>query len=198
MNPSTAGTTANANTKIETKVGVTATRSRWQDARFPFLAILLYVDAAAAINVLSVAMDSADAVFREAGDGISASPAPGNASAITPALSSSSSFSSLHREPTPPTSVLRPGRGVITSRETDEKSASRGGSDVFGRRLGKGGVKAMGWGGSAQSVVMAGARGAGGKEVGTRDSWGTEEEAVCPSRRTIVEVRDDLIPHNGA
>ncbi|CAN0525334.1 unnamed protein product, partial [Ectocarpus sp. 12 AP-2014] len=37
---------------------------RWQEAFFPYLAVLLYVDAGATIDVLSVAMDSPDATFR--------------------------------------------------------------------------------------------------------------------------------------
>lgn len=144
---------------------------------FPYLSILLYVDAGAAIDVLSIAMDSPDAVFRETGD--VAVPPP-----ISPASAVPTSFRQSAKVP----------RGRGRGRESgDDTVEGRGG--VWGKRIGKGRARAIGWAGaSATAGLGAGAEGRGVGAEGWTEGGGGGSSAevadnVCPSRRTIVEVK---------
>lgn len=149
--------------------------SPWKSAVFPYLSILLYVDAGAAIDVLSIAMDSPDAVFRETGD--VAVPSPKSPASAVP-----TSFRQ---------SAKVPGGGGVES--GNDAVEGRGG--VWGKRIGKGRARAIGWAGaSATAASGAGAEGGGvGAEGWTERGGGGSSaevaENVCPSRRTIVEVK---------
>lgn len=142
---------------------------------FPYLSILLYVDAGAAIDVLSIAMDSPDAVFRETGGSTIPSP-------ISPASAVPTSFRQSATVPR--------GRGREAG---DDMAEGRGG--VWGKRIGKGRARAIGWAGApAPAASGAGAEGGGvGGEGWTESRVGGKSaeviENVCPSRRTIVEVK---------
>lgn len=152
-------------------------RSPWKGAVFPYLSILLYVDAGAAIDVLSIAMDSPDATFPETGDG-TIPPPVSNASAVPSSLRKSSS-------------TVPRGRGA------GDEMEGRGG--VWGKRIGKGRARAIGWAGAPVVAASGMAAGAGDGGVGAgMEAWtesggagGSAEvvENVCPSRKTIIEVR---------
>lgn len=157
-------------------------RSRWHGALFPYLSVLLYVDAGAAIDVLSVAMDSPDAVFgSEPGDGNIVLPPTSPTDSAAP---TSGVVPTFHREPstTSHTGGGREGRAAL-------------GGGVWRRRLGRGRARAIGGFSGARAargaVEVSGlGDGDGGGEAmtgGSRD-WAEGGEGVCPSRRSIVEV----------
>lgn len=154
--------------------------SRWRGSAFPYLSVLLYVDAAAAIDVLSVAMDSPEAVFRGTGETSpvsSDSPTAFEASRNTP-----SGGQSYSRDSSSAAGREKAGRPAAGG-QPDRKALGGG---VWGRRLGRGRARTAVEGeGEARGGGDWRSGGAGWRVVG-----GADAEDVCPSRRTIIEVSD--------
>lgn len=177
----------------------------WQEAFFPYLAVLLYVDAGATIDVLSVAMDSPDATFRREVPAATATAGAAGAAAGAASLSGDGSSlavaapPTLHRESSSSSFVAAPD-GARGGPAGGEATSSAGGG-VWGRRLGRRGraARTVGW---AAGVPVA----TGGAEARTKVEeeevdgvWGgvaVEAENLCPSRRSVVEaVTSVLAPH---
>ncbi|CAM9755293.1 unnamed protein product, partial [Scytosiphon promiscuus] len=129
-------------------------RHRWQEAFFPYLSVLLYVDAGATIDVLSVAMDSPDAIFQRestpaATETAAATAAARDGSGLAfpvagagpPAFNreSSSSSSSLSFAASADGSAWGGGAGAESRGGPVDSGGAPGGSSggVWGRRLGR-------------------------------------------------------------
>lgn len=189
------------------KGGGSSSSSRWRGSAYPYLSILLYVDAAAAIDVLSVAMDSPEAIFRGTGGETSPSPVSPGSPATAAAAAIGGSFGASG---TPQQSRGQPysrgssssaaGGGAGGGRDgpraaggSSERKALGGG--VWGRRLGRGRARA-----AVVGEVGGGGGGGGGEARGGGGEWqtagagwrvvgGADVEDVCPSRSAIIEVR---------
>eukprot|EP00752_Nemacystus_decipiens_P007971 g7124.t1 len=192
-------------------------RRRWQDALFPYLSVLLYVDAGAAIDVLSVAMDSPEAIFRR--DTTPTSNGPGDANsndlASTAAAAATAASPALLRESSSSSSLASfeaaggAGAGAGGARKGSARNGEALGGGVWGRRLGRRGrtARAIGWSSAAAAAgdtdaaaAATAARGDGGRwrRVGM-GAVAAAAENSCPSRRSIVEaVTSVLAPHLSA
>ncbi|CAN0444887.1 unnamed protein product [Ascophyllum nodosum] len=106
-------------------------RWRWRGALFPYLAILLYLDAAATIEVLSVAMDSPEAVFRESADEAAAGLInPGASSPPVPGGASSATLTAYSREASSSSSVLEASKARSAGGGERKPAAGRGGGSI--------------------------------------------------------------------
>ncbi|CAM9825388.1 unnamed protein product [Ectocarpus sp. 13 AM-2016] len=183
---------------------------RWQEALFPYLAVLLYVDAGATIDVLSVAMDSPDATFRREVPAAAAAAATATAAGATSLSGDGSGLAvavppTLHREFSSSSSSFAAASDVARGGGPAVGEATgSGGGGVWGRRLGRRGraARAVGW--AAGAPVAAGGTEARTKVVEGEEVdgvWGetaaaVEAENLCPSRRSVVEaVTSVLAPH---
>ncbi|CAN0191491.1 unnamed protein product, partial [Ectocarpus sp. 12 AP-2014] len=183
---------------------------RWQEAFFPYLAVLLYVDAGATIDVLAVAMDSPDATFRREVPAAAAAAATATAAGAASLSGDGSGLAvavppTLHRELSSSSSSFAAASDVARGGgPTGGEATGSGGGGVWGRRLGRRGraARAVGW--AAGAPVAAGGPEARtkGVEGGEGDGvWGgtaaaVEAENLCPSRRSVVEaVTSVLAPH---
>lgn len=167
---------------------------RWRHRPFPYLSILLYVDAGATLDILSIAMDSPEAIFTEDEENYRQGRQDiGNQLHQAEERGDS-------RFPSPPSSPANFQRDlVITSSDgvggrTGRVGGRAKGGGVWGMRLGRGRSRATGWTANAQGKSGREREGGvGGKDVtwgGGRDGQALGGEGVvCPSRRNIVEVR---------
>lgn len=153
------------------------------------------MDAAATIEVLSVAMDSPDAEFRNSAEEAAFDPGtslsfPGGPYDVLP----SSSTPSMNSREFSSSSAMAGQRA--SGRVQDGKP---GGGGVWGRRLGRGRARAIAWNSSRTSETQDMAHGDGvGVVLGEPLEWrnssvnltsGAKKKDECPSRRSIIEVR---------
>eukprot|EP00903_Cladosiphon_okamuranus_P007783 g7532.t1 len=183
-------------------------RRRWQDALFPYLSVLLYVDAGAAIDVLSVAMDSPEAIFRREAPPLALGTGAGDVSGLaSPTTPSATTSSPLLRDSSSSLASFEAGGGGGAGGGGSgvRRNGEALGGGVWGRRLGKGRTaRAIGWSSGAASAApldTGGAAGQGGgrwRRVGM-GAVAAAAENSCPSRWSIVEaVTSVLAPHLSA
>ena len=178
-------------------------RRRWQDALFPYLSVLLYVDAGAAIDVLSVAMDSPEAIFRRETTPTTTGP-PGdmNNGLASPTTTGTASPAFLRESSS--SSSLASSEAAGGARKGSARNGEALGGGVWGRRLGRRGrtARAIGWSSAAATASSQGDTGAGEGGRWRRVGMGAVAAAAensCPSRRSIVEaVTAVLAPHLSA
>ena len=151
-----------------------------------------------------MAMDSPEAVFRESADEAAAGLInPGASSPPVPGGASSATLTAYSREASSSSSVLEASKARSAGGGERKPAAGRGGG-VWGRRIGRGRGRAIGW--TSSRLLEAGGRSStrGVVVAGEPVEWGSAGSSAaakskdeCPSRWSIIEVRGALAGGGG-